>query len=278
MNYITLNNGVKMPQLGLGTFLSTDEKQCIDAVNYALQAGYRMIDTAQAYGNEAFIGKALKNSDVKREDLFLVTKVWFKKYEDAYNSVLQSMKDLQTDYLDLVLLHWPFGNTYKAWRDLEKLYSEGKVRAIGVSNYNAARLIDLVEYNKIVPQVNQIETNIYAQQKENHKYMSELQVAHMGYAPLGQGRINDFYESEEIKTIAAKYGKTPQQIILRFQLQNGIIIIPKSVNKNRIEENINVFDFSLDEQDMNTLSSMDKAQPMIGNPENPALVIRSRSW
>lgn len=267
-----------MPQLGLGTFQSTDAALCEQTILNALNMGYRLIDTAQGYGNERYIGNALAKTDVPREELFIVTKVWFKNHEDAYNSILQSLKDLQLEYLDLVLIHWPFGNTYKAWRDMEKLYEEGKVRAIGVSNYNADRLIDLVQYNKVVPAVNQIETNIFSQQKENREWMKKLGVQPMGYAPFGQGRINEIYDQSPLKELAEKYGKTSRQIVLRFQLQLGVVIIPKTVNPDRLAENIDVFDFELSAENMLVLQQMDKGQPMIGNPQNPALVEMSAKW
>ena len=288
MEYVKLNNGVRMPQLGLGTFQSSDAAQCEQTILDALGMGYRLIDTAQAYGNEQFIGNALAKTDVPREELFVVTKVWFKNHEHCRDSVMQSMKDLQVDHLDLVLIHWPFGDTYKAWRDLEALYAEGKIRAIGVSNYNADRLLDLVQYNKVVPAVNQIETNLTAQQWGNRKWMDKLGVQHMGYAPFGQSRMDDLYmpvgseklkvESEKLAAIAEKYGKTARQVTLRYQLQCGVVIIPKSVHKERLQENIGVFDFSLTDSEMQVLRSFDKNTPLIGNPQNPELVEFSAKW
>jgi diketogulonate reductase-like aldo/keto reductase len=278
MEYVKLNNGVRMPQLGLGTFQSSDAAQCTQTILDALELGYRLIDTAQAYGNEAFIGNALAKTDVPREELFVVTKVWFKNHERCRESVMQSMKGLQVDYLDLVLIHWPFGDTYKAWRDLEALYAEGKIRAIGVSNYNADRLLDLVQYNKVVPAVNQIETNLTAQQWDNRKWMDKLGVQHEGYAPFGQGRMDDLYEDERLKAIAGKYGKTARQVTLRYQLQCGVVVIPKSVHKERLQENLSVFDFSLTDEEMQVLRSFDKNTPLIGNPQNPELVEFSAKW
>jgi len=278
MEYVKLNNGVRMPQLGLGTFQSSDAAQCEQTILDALELGYRLIDTAQAYGNEAFIGSALAKTDVPREELFVVTKVWFKNHERCRESVMQSMKDLQVDYLDLVLIHWPFGDTYKAWRDLEALYAEGKIRAIGVSNYNADRLLDLVQYNKVVPAVNQIETNLTAQQWDNRKWMDKLGVQHEGYAPFGQGRMDDLYEDERLKAIAGKYGKTARQVTLRYQLQCGVVVIPKSVHRERLQENLDVFDFSLTGEEMQVLRSFDKNTPLIGNPQNPELVEFSAKW
>ena len=278
MEYVKLNNGVKMPQLGLGTFQSNDAALCEQTILEALRQGYRLIDTAQGYGNEKYIGEALVKTDVPREELFIVTKVWFKNYEDCRQSVLRSMDDLRVDYLDLVLLHWPFGNTYRAWRDLEALYAEGRIRAIGVSNYNADRLIDLIQYNKVVPAVNQIEINLQSQQQENREWMEKLGVQPMGYAPFGQGRLDDLYTDPALTAIAQKHGKTTRQVALRYQLQLGIVIIPKTVNPDRLKENIDVFDFELTAGDMQTLSRMDKAQPLIGNPQNPALVESSAKW
>ena len=278
MEYVKLNNGVKMPQLGLGTFQSNDAALCEQTILEALRQGYRLIDTAQGYGNEKYIGEALAKNDVPREELFIVTKVWFKNYEDCRQSVLRSMEDLRVDYLDLVLLHWPFGNTYRAWRDLEALYAEGRIRAIGVSNYNADRLIDLIQYNKVVPAVNQIEINLQSQQQENREWMEKLGVQPMGYAPFGQGRLNDLYDDPALTAIAQKHGKTSRQVALRYQLQLGIVIIPKTVSPDRLRENIDIFDFELTPADMQTLSRMDKAQPLIGNPQNPALVESSAKW
>ena len=278
MEYVKLNNGVKMPQLGLGTFQSNDAALCEQMILEALKTDYRLIDTAQGYGNEKYIGEALAKTDVPREELFIVTKVWFKNYEDCRQSVLRSMEDLRVDYLDLVLLHWPFGNTYRAWRDLEALYAEGRIRAIGVSNYNADRLIDLIQYNKVVPAVNQIEINLQSQQQENREWMEKLGVQPMGYAPFGQDRINDLYDDPVLTAIARKHGKTTRQVALRYQLQLGIVIIPKTVNPDRLKDNIDVFDFELTAGDMQTLSRMDKAQPLIGNPQNPALVESSAKW
>ena len=278
MEYVKLNNGITMPQLGLGTFQSSDPKQCEQTILDALELGYRLIDTAQGYGNEAFIGNALVKTDVPREELFVVTKVWFKNYENTRESVLKSLQDLRLEYLDLVLLHWPFGNTYKAWRDLEALYAEGRIRAIGVSNYNADRLVDLVQYNKVVPAVNQIETNLTAQQWDNREWMDKLGVQHMGYAPFGQGRIDDLYDDPRLTAIAGKYGKTARQVALRYQLQCGVVVIPKSVHRERLQENIAVFDFSLTDEEMQQLRSLDKNTPLIGNPQNPALVEMSAKW
>lgn len=278
METVKLNNGITMPMLGLGTFQVTDPETCERNVLEALETGYRLIDTAQAYGNEEYIGRALAHSNVPREELFLTTKVWFKDYGNAYASVEASLRRLRTDYLDLVLLHWPFGDTYAAWRDLERLYKEGKVRAIGVSNYTADRLIDLVNYNEIVPAVNQIETNLVSQQVETRRWMDKLGIRHQSYAPFGQGHIDSIYEDETLQHIAERYRKTPRQVVLRFLIQSGVIVIPKTVHRERLVENFDVFDFHLLDNEMEILRSYDKASPLIGNPLNPALVESSKNW
>lgn len=192
--------------------------------------------------------------------------------------MLSSLEKLGTDYLDLVLLHWPFGNYYKAWGELEKLYNEGKIKAIGVSNFEPDRLIDLIEFNKIKPTINQIETHLYCQRINEHKWEDKYGIAHMAYAPLGQGRANEMFEENVVKELAEKYRKTPAQILLRYNIQNGVVVIPKSVHENRIKENIDVFDFSLSEDEMNSLKSLDKANPMIGNPENPEKAELAMTW
>lgn len=278
METVKLNNGITMPMLGLGTFQVTDPETCERSVLEALGTGYRLIDTAQAYGNEEYIGRALAHSNVPREELFLTTKVWFKDYGNAYASIETSLRRLRTDYLDLVLLHWPFGDTYAAWRDLERLYKEGKVRAIGVSNYTADRLIDLVNYNEIVPAVNQIETNLVSQQVETRHWMDKLGIRHQSYAPFGQGHIDSIYEDETLQRIAERYHKTTRQVVLRFLIQSGVIVIPKTVHRERLAENFDVFGFCLLDNEMEILRSYDKASPLIGNPQNPALVESSKNW
>ncbi len=280
MKMIKLNNGVEMPILGYGTFQVTDTKECEDSVAAALRSGYRLIDTAQAYGNEEAVGAGIKKSGVPREEIFITTKVWFRSYEtgDCRNSVLESMKKLGVDYLDMVLLHWPFGNTYAAWRDLEKLYEEGKIRAIGISNFDPDRMVDFITFNKIVPVINQIETHLFCQRQEEHKWMEKYHVAHQAYAPLGQGHANEMFEKEAVKAIAAKYGKTPAQVLLRFLTQNGVAVIPKSVHEARIKENIDIFDFTMTEEELNALRTLDTAEPMIGKAEAPETVEFAMTW
>ena len=274
MEYKILGNGVKMPMLGLGTFKINDPEICADSVREAISIGYRLIDTAQCYWNEEYVGKGIAASGVSREDLFITTKVWFKYHDRAYVSVLESMEKLRTDYLDLVLIHWPFADTYKAWRDLEMLYHEGRIRAIGVSNYNADRLVDLISYNEVAPVINQIETNLVCQQRTNRAWMDKLGVAHESYAPFGQGRVDEIYERESILAIAAKYGKTPRQITLRFLIQEGTVVIPKSTHTDRLRENLEVFDFALEPEEMQVLRGFDTGKPLVGTPDNPEKVER----
>lgn len=277
MNYITLNNNIQMPMLGFGTFLMGGA-ECEESVLTALRSGYRMIDTAETYGNEEAVGNAIAGSGIPREELFIVTKVNFRSYENAHETVENSLKKLKTNYLDLVLLHWPFGNYYAAWRELEKLYHEGKIRAIGVSNFDPDRLIDLIEFNEVVPAVNQIETHLLCQHRTEHGWLEKYHVRHMAYAPLGQGRKNEMFENPALVEIAKSHSKTPAQIALRFLMQSGVVVIPKSVHEARIKENIDVFDFELTADEMAELVKMDTAVPMIGNPENPAMVEAAMKW
>ena len=277
MEYLTLNNGVPMPLIGFGTFMLGGET-CTEAVTAAIEIGYRMIDTAEAYGNEKEVGEGIRQSGIDRRELFLVTKVNFKSYENAEQTVMQSPENLQTDYLDLLLLHWPFANYYAAWRTLEKLYGDGRVRAIGVSNFEPDRLLDLIAYNKIVPAVDQIETNLYCQRGAERVWMDKKQVAHMAYAPLGQGNRNEMFQEPAVLALARKYGKTPAQILLRFLTQNGIAVIPRGTRPEHIRENFVVFDFTLTLDEMAQLAALDRKEPLIGRPEAPELVEFSLTW
>ena len=277
MDTVTLNNGVKMPLLGFGTFLMRGAA-CEDSVLAALGAGYRMIDTAEAYGNEEAVGNAIAKSGVPREELFLVTKVNFRSYENARAAVEASLKRLGAGYLDLVLLHWPFGNYYAAWRELERLYREGTLRAIGVSNFDPGRLIDLIEFNEVVPAVDQIETHLLCQRRSEHQWLEKYQVRHMAYAPLGQGRRQEMFADPVLVDIANAHGKTPVQTALRFLIQSGVIVIPKSARPNHIRENCALFDFRLTPDELERLAAIDAAAPMIGRPEDPALVETAMTW
>ncbi|MGN0324222.1 MAG: aldo/keto reductase [Lachnospiraceae bacterium] len=277
MEYLKLNNGISMPALGFGTFMLAGEI-CEEAVAAVLQEGCRMIDTAEAYGNEAAVGNSIVKSGVDRKELFLVTKVNYKSYENVRETVEQSLKNLQTDYIDLLLLHWPFANYYNAWRELEKLYQEGKIRAIGVSNFEPAQLVDLIAYNKVVPAVDQIETNLYCQRSAERTWLDKNKVAHMAYAPLGQGNRNEMFTEPEVIALAEKYHKKPSQILLRFLTQKGIIVIPRSTKPEHIRENFDIFNFSLTDDEIKKLTELDQKTAMIGNPNNPELVEMSLTW
>lgn len=272
MNYITLNNGVKMPQLGYGVYQVTKE-ECERCVLDALEVGYRAIDTAQSYFNEAEVGDAIEKSSVDRKDIFLTTKVWIEHYgyEAAKASVLKSMEKLKTDYIDLVLLHQPFADYYGAYRALEDLYEEGKLRAIGVSNFYPDRLVDIASFARIKPMVNQIETHPLNQQIEAHKWLEKYGVIHEAWAPFGEGRGNMF-SNPILQEIGSKYNKTVAQVILRWQLQRGIVVIPKSTHKERMAENLNVFDFALTDADMQSISALDTQTSSFFSHQDPAMV------
>ena len=267
-----------MPVLGLGTYEGTDKGVALRSVRDALEVGYRLIDTAQYYGNEQYIGQALKESGVAREEVFLTSKIWFNRFEECYEAVLESLRTLQVDYLDLILLHWPFGNTYKAYRDLERLYEEGKVCSIGVSNFHADRLIDIARYNKVVPAVNQIETNLLCQQRQCHEWMKRLGVRHEGYAPFGQGLADDIYADPCLQAIAEEHGKSTRQVALRFLIQQGVTVIPKSARRERMEQNIDVFDFQLTEEEMQRLAAFDRRVPLTCDPAEPGAAWSSDQW
>lgn len=270
MEYVTLANGVKMPQLGYGVYqVARDE--CERCVSDALKAGYRHIDTAQSYFNEEEVGNAIKKSGIPRNELFVTTKVWIEHYgyEECRKSVLESLRKLQLDYIDLVLLHQPFSDYYGAWRALEELYAEGKLRAIGVSNFLPDRLVDLCSFSRIRPMVNQVETHPFDQQKTAHEWMNKYGVVHEAWAPFGEGRGGLFTNPVLVK-IGEKYGKTAAQVILRWHLQRGIVVIPKSTHIERMEQNFDVFDFTLSEEDMNEIAALDKEQSSFFSHTDPA--------
>ena len=272
MQYVTLNNGVKMPQLGYGVYQVTKE-ECERCVLDALDVGYRAIDTAQSYFNEEEVGSAIEKSSVDRKDIFLTTKVWIEHYgyEQAKASVLKSMEKLRTDYLDLVLLHQPFADYYGAYRALEDLYEEGKLRAIGVSNFYPDRLVDIASFARIKPMVNQIETHPLNQQIEAHQWMEKYGVIHEAWAPFGEGRGNMF-SNPVLQEIGSKYHKSVAQVILRWQLQRGIVVIPKSTHKERMAENLNVFDFALTDADMQSIAALDTKTTAFFSHQDPAMV------
>lgn len=260
MQTVKLNNGVEMPVIGYGVFQIEDASECERCVLDALDAGYRLIDTAQAYYNEEAVGRALQKTSVPREEIFLTTKVWVTEfgYEKAKASVLESMRKLQVEYLDLVLIHQCLSDYYGAYHALEDLYAEGKIRAIGVSNFSAERMADIATFNKVVPAVNQVETHLFWQQHELHKWMEKYNVQHEAWGPLAQHRIKEIIENPVVKEIAEKYGKTPTQVALRYTVQRGIVVIPKTTSKARMEENLDLFDFSLTEEDIEKLKALDE--------------------
>lgn len=272
MEYVTLYNGVKMPQLGYGVYQVTRE-ECERCVLDALEVGYRSLDTAQSYFNEEQVGNAIAKSAVPREEIFLTTKVWIEHYgyEQAKQSVLESMEKLQTSYLDLILLHQPFSDYYGAYRALEELYKEGKVRAIGVSNFYPDRLVDIASFAEIRPMVNQVETHPYNQQTLAKEYMDKYQVQIEAWAPFGEGR-GGLFENPVLSAIGKKYGKTTAQVMLRWHLQQGVVVIPKSTHKERMEENFHVFDFALNEEDMQAIAALDKAESSFFSHYDPAMV------
>ncbi len=272
MEYVTLSNGVKMPILGYGVYQISKE-ECERCVLDALEVGYRHIDTAQSYFNEEQVGNAIKKSKVPREEIFLTSKVWIEHYgyEECKKSVLESLRKLQTDYIDLMLLHQPFGDIYGAWRALVELYNEGKLRAIGVSNFYPDRLVEFANFNKVKPMVNQIETNPICQQVEARKWLDKYGVVHESWAPFGEGR-NGLFENEFLKEIGKKYGKSTAQVMLRWNIQRGVVVIPKSTHKERMIENFDVFDFKLSDADMNKIKSLDQQNSLFFSHYDPKIV------
>lgn len=272
MEQVTLYNGVKMPIIGYGVY-QVSKEECERCVMDALAVGYRSIDTAQSYFNEEQVGSAIVKSGVPREDIFLTTKVWLEHYgyDAARKSVLESMRKLRTDYLDLVLLHQPFSDYYGAYRALEDLYDEGKLRAIGVSNFYSDRLVDIASFSRIKPMVNQVETHPFNQQVEAKKWMDKYGIQIEAWAPFGEGR-GGLFENPALVEIAQKYKKTTAQVILRWHIQCGVIVIPKSTHKERMQENLNIFDFALDQADMKLISELDKKQSSFFSHSDPATV------
>jgi 2,5-diketo-D-gluconate reductase A len=273
MQTIKLNNGVEMPILGFGVFQVTDLAECERSVADAIEAGYRLIDTAEAYKNEEAVGKAIKASGIAREELFVTSKVFIKSngYPDAKGSFEQSLQKLQLEYLDLYLIHQPFGDVYGEWRALEELYREGRIRAIGVSNFQPDRLIDLIIHNEIVPAVNQVETHPFHQQQEAHQFMKDNNVQIESWGPFAEGK-NDIFKNELLASVGEKYNKSIAQVILRWLTQRGVIAIPKSVRKERMAENINVFDFELSEDEMEKIKTLDTGSSSFFDHRDPAMV------
>ena len=278
MNAIKSSNGVLMPQMGYGVY-QIEPEDCERCVMDAISVGYRMIDTAQAYLNEEAVGKAWKKSGVRREDLFLVNKVWHSNYGEGQTmkSIDESLRKLQTDYIDLMLLHQPFCDRYGAYRDLEKAYKAGKVRAIGVSNFFPDHLVDLAANMEIAPMVNQVETHVFDQQREARKYMDEIGTHIMSWAPLAEGQ-NNLFSDPVLTKIGEKYGKTAAQVALRWLLQSDVIIIPKTVYKSRMEENLNLFDFTLDADDMEAIALLDTGHSLFLDHHDGEVAKQFMEW
>lgn len=272
MEYVTLNNGIKMPILGYGVYQVTKE-ECERCVLDALDTGYRLIDTAQSYFNEEEVGNAIVKSGIPRNEIFLTTKVWIEHYgyEETIKSVEESLRKLKTDYLDLVLLHQPFSDVYGAYRALEELYKQGKIRAIGISNFYADRMVDLASFAKIKPMVNQMEIHIFNQQKELKEWTDKYDIQLEAWGPFGEGRKGTF-DNEVIQEIASKCNKTTAQVMLRWQIQRGIVVIPKSVHKERMTENLNVFDFNLTNEDMQKIAGLDHNESSFFSHQDPNMV------
>lgn len=257
-NEITLNNGIKMPKIGFGVFRMTNENECEEAVMNAIQSGYRLIDTAAAYGNEEAVGRAIKQSDVKRDELFITTKLWITEtnYELAKKGFERSLEKLGLDYLDLYLIHQPYNDYYGAWRALEELYNEGKIRAIGIDNFTNDKVADFVFFNKIKPAVNLVECNAFYQRKEECEYLKKQNIQMQAWSPLSAGQ-NRLFENETLIDIAKSHNKTVAQVVLRWLIQRGIVPIVKSSNLSRMKENIDVFDFELSSEEMQMIFALD---------------------
>ncbi|MGV2449680.1 UNVERIFIED_CONTAM: aldo/keto reductase [Ralstonia mannitolilytica] len=267
---VTLNNGVDIPALGFGVWQMEDLKECENAVIKAIQTGYRMIDTAAIYQNETAVGTAVKNSGVNRDELFITSKVWVQDhgYEKAKSAFQRTLDRLQMDYLDMYLIHWPYGDFLGTWKALEELYQEGKSKAIGVCNFTVEKLEELKANSTVLPVINQIELHPVFQQKELQVYDRENNIITQPWSPLGNGNAN-LLSNPDLKAIAEKYGKTVAQVILRWHLQEGFVVIPKSVTPSRIEENFNVFDFELTEDEMNVVRSLDTGKRLFFDPKDP---------
>jgi 2,5-diketo-D-gluconate reductase A len=273
MQKVILNNGVEMPILGFGVFQIQNENECEKAVYDAIMAGYRLIDTAASYLNEEPVGRAIKRSGVPREKLFITTKLWVQDagYESTKKAFAKSLERLELDYLDLYLIHQPFGDVHGSWRAMEEMYREGKIKAIGVSNFHPDRLIDLIIHNEVVPAVNQVETHPFNQQIDSHNFMKENNVQIESWGPFAEGK-NDIFQNDLLVSIAEKHNKSVAQVILRWLTQRGVVAIPKSVRKERIIENFDIFDFELSQVDMEKISTLDTKESLFFSHRDPEMV------
>ncbi|SFA69469.1 2,5-diketo-D-gluconate reductase A [Collimonas sp. OK607] len=273
MNYVTLNNGLKMPVLGFGVFQIPDPAECERSVIDAIESGYRLIDTATSYLNEGAVGKAIRNSGVARQDLFVTSKLWVQDtgYEQTKLAIDKSLQRLQMDYLDLYLIHQPFGDVHGSWRAMEEAYGNGKLRAIGVSNFHPDRLMDLIAFNEVPPAVNQIEVNPFHQQAESAAFMRENGVQAEAWAPFAEGK-NNLFQNDLLVGIAEKHGKSIGQVVLRWLIQRNIVALAKTVRRERMAENLDVFDFSLDEADMAGIVTLETGKSSFFSHRDPAIV------
>lgn len=270
MQTVTLNNGVKMPIIGFGVYQVPDADECENTVYEALKAGYRLIDTAAGYLNEEAVGRAIKRSGIAREELFITTKLWIQDagYESAKRAFAKSLSKLQLDYLDMYLIHMPFGDYYGAWRAMEELYREGKIRTIGVSNFLPDRLMDLIVHNEVVPVINQIETHPFQQQVDSAVFMKEQGIQHQSWSPFAEGR-NNLFSNEVLVSIAEKHNKSVAQVVLRWLVQRDVVVNPKSVRKERLIENFDIFDFVLSPEEIATISTLDTKESLFMKIDNP---------
>ncbi len=273
MHKVKLNNGVEMPILGFGVFQIADAAECERSVRDAIEVGYRMIDTAASYGNEESVGNAIKDSGVPREELFVTTKLWIsdagnEKTKAAFDS---SMKRLRLDYLDLYLIHQPYGDVYGSWRAMEEVYKQGRVRAIGVSNFHPDRVMDLMIHNEVAPALDQIETHPFYQRVADHAFLNENNIQHESWASFAEGR-NDMFKNEVLVSIGEKYGKSVAQVVLRWLIQRDIVVIPKSVKRERMQENFDVFGFELSQEDIAAIKTLDQGKSLFLDHRDPAIV------
>jgi 2,5-diketo-D-gluconate reductase A len=270
---VILNNGIEMPLLGFGVFQVTDQNECERCVFDAIETGYRLIDTAASYMNEIAVGNAIKKSGVARKDLFISTKLWVQDtgYENTKKAFEKSLNKLQLDYLDLYLIHQPYGDVHGSWRAMEELYKQGKVNAIGVSNFHPDRVMDIITFNEVVPAVNQIETHPFNQQIETQKFLTGNKVQIESWGPFAEGR-NNLFQNELLLSIASKYGKSLAQVVLRWLLQRGVVVIPKSIKKERIKENFDVFNFELSAEDMEAIKTLDMKASSFFDHRDPEII------
>ncbi len=273
MQKIILNNGIEMPIIGYGVFQIPDQKECERCVIDAIQTGYRLIDTAASYMNESAVGNGIKNSGIAREELFITTKLWLQDagYANTKKAFQKSLDKLQLDYLDLYLIHQPYNDVHGSWRAMEELYSERKVRAIGVSNFSPDRIMDLIMFNNVVPAINQIETHPFCQQIEPHKFLQENKVQIESWGPFAEGK-NNIFHNELLQSLAMKYNKSVAQVILRWLTLRKVIVIPKSISKERMSENFDIFDFELSVEEMETIKSLDTKTSLFFDHSDPQII------